>query len=122
MRAVILPGNGCDDVRACNWYSWLEKRLVETGRFTEVVLRTRPRRFRSSAQALMVQPAVVCEAQLAAARACACAIAELPRRRLATLRTRPRIQVTCPTRSAPAGASGSPSSSRRCTLPKIQSS
>ena len=27
MRAVILPGNGCDDIHSANWYGWLEERL-----------------------------------------------------------------------------------------------
>ena len=34
MRAVIVPGNGCDNVRSSNWYGWLERRLLKDGRFS----------------------------------------------------------------------------------------
>ena len=44
MRAVIVPGNGCDgDVRSANWYGWLERRLEQDGRFDGGVhLKTMP--------------------------------------------------------------------------------
>ena len=42
VRAVIVPGNGCNKVRSSNWYGWLERRLLQDGRFTEVVLRDMP--------------------------------------------------------------------------------
>ena len=42
MRAIILPGNGCDDILSANWYSWLQERLQSEGRFSEVVCKTMP--------------------------------------------------------------------------------
>ena len=42
MRVVILPGNGCDDVRNANWYGWMASRLEREGKFSEVVLRDMP--------------------------------------------------------------------------------
>ena len=44
VRAVIVPGCGCkrQSVRSSNWYGWLEKRLLEDGRFSEVVLKDMP--------------------------------------------------------------------------------
>eukprot|EP00957_Ditylum_brightwellii_P169180 12877623-Ditylum_brightwellii.AAC.1 len=32
MRVVILPGNGCTNVRNANWYGWLEQRLKTDSR------------------------------------------------------------------------------------------
>ena len=37
-----MPGNGCDDVMSANWYAWLDKRLRESGRFTDVQCRDMP--------------------------------------------------------------------------------
>ena len=34
MRLVIVPGNGCSDVRSSNWYGWMEQRLRADGRFS----------------------------------------------------------------------------------------
>ena len=42
MRVVILPGNGCDDVRNANWYGWMASRLEKEGKFSEVVLQDMP--------------------------------------------------------------------------------
>ena len=42
VRAVIVPGNGCSNVRSSNWYGWLEKRLLQDGRFSEVVVKDMP--------------------------------------------------------------------------------
>ena len=42
VRAVIVPGNGCNNVRSSNWYGWLEKRLLKDGRFSEVVVKDMP--------------------------------------------------------------------------------
>mmetsp|Transcript_41496 Transcript_41496/g.60864 ORF Transcript_41496/g.60864 Transcript_41496/m.60864 type:complete len:198 (-) Transcript_41496:392-985(-) len=42
MRVVILPGNGCTNVRDSNWYSWLEQRLQSDNYIDEVVLRNMP--------------------------------------------------------------------------------
>ena len=42
VRAVIVPGNGCNSVRSSNWYGWLEKRLLQDGRFSEVVVKDMP--------------------------------------------------------------------------------
>ena len=44
VRAVIVPGCGCkrQSVRSSCWYGWLEKRLLEDGRFSEVVLKDMP--------------------------------------------------------------------------------
>ena len=28
VNVVILPGNGCDNVRNANWYGWLEEQLI----------------------------------------------------------------------------------------------
>ena len=42
VRAIILPGNGCDDIMRANWYGWLHGRLEEEGRFSEVVCCTMP--------------------------------------------------------------------------------
>eukprot|EP01063_Lacrimia_lanifica_P025100 TRINITY_DN3288_c1_g2_i1.p1 TRINITY_DN3288_c1_g2~~TRINITY_DN3288_c1_g2_i1.p1 ORF type:complete len:217 (+),score=69.29 TRINITY_DN3288_c1_g2_i1:63-653(+) len=36
-RVVILPGNGCTDVREANWYGWLEERLASDGRLRPVL-------------------------------------------------------------------------------------
>jgi hypothetical protein len=43
-RAVIVPGNGCPPgkVHASNWYGWMRDQLVETGIFSDVVLRNMP--------------------------------------------------------------------------------
>ncbi len=43
-RAVIVPGNGCPPgkVHASNWYGWMRDQLVQTGIFSEVVLRDMP--------------------------------------------------------------------------------
>jgi predicted alpha/beta hydrolase family esterase len=37
---IIVPGNGCTPVRACNWYGWLHKKLQEAGH--KAVLRDMP--------------------------------------------------------------------------------
>lgn len=42
VRAVIVPGNGCDDILHANWYAWLQRRLLADGRFSEVVCQTMP--------------------------------------------------------------------------------
>ena len=40
-RIVIVPGNGCTPVRACNWYDWLAQELRKRG-FHDVILREMP--------------------------------------------------------------------------------
>ena len=42
MRIVIVPGNGCDNILDANWYAWLDKRLRDSGRFSEVKCETMP--------------------------------------------------------------------------------
>lgn len=43
LRAIILPGNGCSrSIRSCNWYGWMQDRLMESGLFTEVILQVMP--------------------------------------------------------------------------------
>ena len=42
VRAVIVPGNGCDSVRDANWYAWLESRLGEAKIFDEVSMADMP--------------------------------------------------------------------------------
>ena len=42
MRIVILPGNGCSNVRRSNWYGWLENRLIKERHFDEVILKDMP--------------------------------------------------------------------------------
>jgi len=42
MRIAIVPGNGCDDILSANWYGWLDGRLRESGRFSEVLCETMP--------------------------------------------------------------------------------
>ena len=42
VRAIIVPGNGCDNVRAANWYAWLEGKLNDLPEFDEVILRDMP--------------------------------------------------------------------------------
>ena len=42
MRIVIVPGNGCDDINDANWYAWLDKKLRDSGRFSEVLCKTMP--------------------------------------------------------------------------------
>lgn len=41
-RAVIVPGNGCQDVYSANWYAYMKRRLDESRSFSEVVLRDMP--------------------------------------------------------------------------------
>lgn len=41
-RAIILPGNGCRDVWASNWYADCQRALTASGVFDEVVLRDMP--------------------------------------------------------------------------------
>eukprot|EP00501_MAST-03F_sp_TOSAG23-6_P001097 GSMAST32.ASY1.ANO1.1140.1 assembled CDS len=42
-KCVIVPGNGCTNVESCNWYSWAQKELSESGFFPGgVILRTMP--------------------------------------------------------------------------------
>eukprot|EP00978_Attheya_sp_CCMP212_P040857 scaffold227416_cov48-Attheya_sp.AAC.1 len=43
MKVIILPGNGCSPVRSSLWYTWLEGKLLEEGRFKDgVVLKDMP--------------------------------------------------------------------------------
>ena len=43
MRVVILPGNGCDDVRnAANWYGWMASRLEKRANSARSSCRTCP--------------------------------------------------------------------------------
>ena len=42
MRVIILPGNGCRDVRSSNWYGWLADRLKIENDFEEVILKDMP--------------------------------------------------------------------------------
>lgn len=42
MRAIILPGNGCTNVRQSNWYGWLEDKLVKDQRFDSIILKDMP--------------------------------------------------------------------------------
>ena len=42
MRIAIVPGNGCDNISDANWYAWLDKRLRDSGRFSEVACQTMP--------------------------------------------------------------------------------
>ncbi|EQC41157.1 hypothetical protein SDRG_01135 [Saprolegnia diclina VS20] len=39
-KVLIVPGNGCTPVEACNWYAWLAEKIREAGH--EVVLRDMP--------------------------------------------------------------------------------
>lgn len=41
-RVVILPGNGCGEVKDANWYGWMETELSKSGMFSEVVLENMP--------------------------------------------------------------------------------
>lgn len=42
-RVVIVPGNGCSDVREANWYAFAETKLgSRTDIISEVVLRDMP--------------------------------------------------------------------------------
>lgn len=42
MKAIILPGNGDGDVRHSNWYNWLRQKLVNSGGFSDVILKNMP--------------------------------------------------------------------------------
>ena len=42
MRIAIVPGNGCENINDGNWYAWLDKRLRDSGRFSEVACKTMP--------------------------------------------------------------------------------
>ena len=37
-----MPGNGCDDILEGNWYAWLDKRLRDSKRFSDVACKTMP--------------------------------------------------------------------------------
>ncbi|OQR83535.1 hypothetical protein ACHHYP_14575 [Achlya hypogyna] len=39
-KVLIVPGNGCTPVEACNWYAWLADKVREAN--VEVVLRSMP--------------------------------------------------------------------------------
>lgn len=41
-RVIIIPGNGCSPVEDCNWYSFMQHQLLESGLFSEVVLKDMP--------------------------------------------------------------------------------
>lgn len=41
-RVIIVPGNGCSPVHNANWYSWMENELIQSGRFSEVLLKDMP--------------------------------------------------------------------------------
>eukprot|EP00965_Chrysotila_dentata_P198492 6178818-Pleurochrysis_carterae.AAC.3 len=42
MKAIIVPGNGCQNVHQANWYKWLHDRLVAKRCFDQVILRDMP--------------------------------------------------------------------------------
>ena len=42
IRVVIVPGNGCGNVRSCNWYAYAAEKLESTGLFKEVLLEDMP--------------------------------------------------------------------------------
>lgn len=43
-KIIILPGNGCDDIKRSNWYSWLQKELQRSlsGREVRVICEAMP--------------------------------------------------------------------------------
>ena len=43
-RICIVPGNGCPPggIRQSNWYGWMERQLVASKLFSEVILRDMP--------------------------------------------------------------------------------
>ena len=41
-RVIIVPGNGCTNVRTSNWYGWMQRRLIDSNLFSEVVVETMP--------------------------------------------------------------------------------
>ena len=42
VRVIIIPGNGCTDVRSSNWYGWMEQELLKSDIFCEVILEAMP--------------------------------------------------------------------------------
>ena len=41
-RVMIVPGNGCRNVRDANWYAWMEDQLIKSGLFSQVILQDMP--------------------------------------------------------------------------------
>ena len=41
-RIMIVPGNGCTNVRNSNWYGWLADQLESLGLFSQVILQNMP--------------------------------------------------------------------------------
>lgn len=41
-RVIIVPGNGCTNVQASSWYSWMQRRLIDSNLFSEVIVESMP--------------------------------------------------------------------------------
>ena len=46
-RVVIIPGNGCSSVLNSNWYRFMQKELLQTNKFSEVILQDMPDPFQA---------------------------------------------------------------------------